>query len=335
MQSWIVSGVVASLIWGTYIVLLKVATSKLRASVAFCAMTSGILVTSITTFLWKGNGVTFPMPETNWALLAGLAWGIGMGFVTHAVSLPPTAVSRLTPLYNVNTLVAVILGVFLLKEIPELTKIAPVLAGAILVVVGGYLVTKEPNAQNESNATMRHIEMNKILGIQKWVICGVIAILMWGVYIVLLKQAVSPQYYGMEPSSAFLMMTLGILVTSLITFLVERRSKGNFSKSGFLTISLWPFIKPREIRLSSFQAGFIALISGILWGIAMLFVIHALSDLQAFVAKLTPLYNTNTLVAVLLGFGFLAEGRNLKLKQILFILFGAVCVMLGGWLVSM
>lgn len=334
MENWILYGTAASLIWGTYIVLLKVATSRLHASVAFCFMTLGILATSVATCLWKGNGITFPMPETNWALLSGLVWGVGMSFVIRALSLPPTAVSRLTPLYNVNTLVAVILGIFLLKEIPEVTKIASVLAGAILIVLGGYLVTKEPNARNASNATMRHIETNKILGIQKWVIYGVIAILMWGTYIVLLKQAVSPEYHGMEPFAAFLMMTLGILVASLITFFVEGKSRRNFSGSGFLMVSLWLFVKPKEIRLSSFQAEFIALISGILWGIAMLFVIHALSDLQAFVAKLTPLYNTNTLIAVLLGLGFLAEGHNLRLKEILLIVFGAICVMVGAWLVS-
>lgn len=336
MQSWIVCGAAASLIWGTYIVLLKVATSKLHGSMAFCVMTLGILVTSIAMCLAKGSCVTFPMPEANWALLSGLAWGVGMSFVIHALSLPPTAVSRLTPLYNTNTLVAVILGLFLLKEIPEATVGALLVlgSGVILIVVGGYLVTQEPKAKNESNATLHHIKMNKMLGIQKWVIYGVIAILMWGIYIVLLKQAVSPQYYGMEPSAAFLMMTLGIIVTSLFTFLVERGSRRNFSRSGLLVVSLWPFIKPKEFRLNSFLAGLIALISGVLWGIAMVFVIHALSDLRAPVAKLTPLYNTNTLIAVFLGLGFLAEGRNLRLKEILVIVFGAICVMAGGWLVT-
>jgi len=201
-------------------------------------------------------------------------------------------------------------------------------------VLGGYLVVKEPSAKKGSNATIRHIEMDKILGIEKWVIYGVIAILMWGTYIVLLKQAVSPQYYGMEPSAAFFMVTIGILVTALITFFVEGENRRNFSGSGLLMVSLWPFIKPKEARLSSFLAGFIALISGILWGIGMLFVIHALSNLQAFVAKLTPLYNTNTLIAVLLGLGFLAEARNLRRKEIFFIFFGAICVMVGAWLVS-
>lgn len=340
MQSWIVCGAAASLIWGTYIVLLKVATSKLHGSMAFCVMTLGILVTSIAMCLAKGSCVTFPMPEANWALLSGLAWGVGMSFVIHALSLPPTAVSRLTPLYNTNTLVAVILGLFLLKEIPEATvgTLLVLGSGVILIVVGGYLVTREPSAGNQSgvpkDTAVPYIEMRKILGIQEWVIYGVIAILMWGIYIVLLKQAVSPQYYGMEPSAAFLMMTLGIIVTSLITFLVERGSRRNFSKSGLLVASLWPFIKPKEFRLNSFLAGLIALISGVLWGIAMVFVIHALSDLRAPVAKLTPLYNTNTLIAVFLGLGFLAEGRNLRLKGILLIVFGAICVMAGGWLVT-
>lgn len=50
-------------------------------------------------------------------------------------------VSRLVPIFNTNTLVAVALGMILLKELPAGTEKIKVVIGAILIVVGGVLVS--------------------------------------------------------------------------------------------------------------------------------------------------------------------------------------------------
>lgn len=332
-------GVLAAVIWGTYVVLLKVATYRLHPSLVFGVMTLGIILALAVAFPWRSNNMNLFTPGASLALLAGLLWGVGMAFMTQALSFPSTAVSRLTPLYNVNSLVAVMLGILLLQEVPQPSKLLIVVSGALLVVVGGYLVTKEPSAkkQNEiSKPTVAtsHAKLRTFLGIPEWILYGTVAIFMWGSYIVCLKVAVSPEYYATEPWGAFLMMVLGIFTVSSVTFFSTRKGRRHSSGAGSLVVSLWPFIKKKKVGLSNFHAGLFALIAGILWGIAMLIVIHALSDLRAPVARLTPLYNTNTLIAAGLGLLFLAEARNWRRKHVLFVILGAICVALGGTFVS-
>lgn len=339
MEDWILYGVLAALIWGIYVVLLKAATYRLSPSLAFGGMTLGIVVALAVVFPWKSNGTSFFTSGGHLAFLAGLLWGVGMAFVTRALWLPPTAVSRLTPLYNVNTLVTVTLGILLLQEVPQPSKALVVVLGALLVVVGGYLVTKEPTAKDQNEifklaAAIPYAKARKIFGIPEWIVYGVVAILTWGSYIVCLKVAVSPEYYAMEPREAFLMMVLGIVAASSVTFLFAAKGRHHPSGKGNLTVSLWPFVKEKQIRLNNFHAALLAFVSGLLWSIAMLVVIHALSDLEAPVARLTPLYNTNTVVAAGLGFLLLGEARNWKRRHALLVILGAVFVTLGATLVS-
>lgn len=344
MEGWILYGVLAAAIWGIYVVLLKVATYKLYPSLAFVIMTLGIMVTLAVAFPWRSNGINLFTPGALLALLAGLLWGGGMAFVTRALWLPATAVSRLAPLYNVNTLVATILGILALQEIPQPSKVFIVVLGALLVVVGGYLVTRKPHAKNQTEVSeptvcTPSVKICRFLRIPEWILpqwiaYGIPAILMWGSYIVCLKLAVSPNYYAMGPWEAFLLMVLGITIASSMTFLLARRGRHHSLGTGDLVVSLWLFIKEKQIRLNNFRAGVFALVSGIFWGVGMLIVIHALSDLQAPVARLTPLYNTNTVIAAGLGLLFLREWRNWKGRDVLFVFSGAVSVALGGTFVS-
>lgn len=57
----------------------------------------------------------------------------------------------------------------------------------------------------------------------------------------------------------------------------------------------------------------------------------ALIRYDAAVSQLAPLYNMNTLVAVLLGLLVFAEFRDV---QVLRLAAGALLIVLGGWLVS-
>ena len=87
------------------------------------------------------NGVHRLAPETKGlALIAGIIWGLG--FLAVAIAIAQKAdVARLAPIYNTNTLLAVLLGIIFLKEIPDASQIFRVVAGAVLIVTGAVLVS--------------------------------------------------------------------------------------------------------------------------------------------------------------------------------------------------
>jgi drug/metabolite transporter (DMT)-like permease len=135
--NWIACGILTSSAWGAYVILLKKATSEqyygLSSLMTFFIMSTGILFVSVTDFLLDESKMFFKQ-ETGIAFASGLLRGIGMSSVIFAISSAKTLVYKLTPLYNTNTLVAVLLGILLLNGVP--TQRVAIVAGAILVLLG-------------------------------------------------------------------------------------------------------------------------------------------------------------------------------------------------------
>ena len=138
-------GLAASLFFGIFAIANKVATSEkyygVNPSAASVLMGLGILVVFVAFALYEG-GLAMPksIPGTGYSVLSGIMWGAGMVFVLKALS-SGADVAKLAPIYNTNTLVAVILGILLLKELPAASAILKVVAGAILIVIGSVLVS--------------------------------------------------------------------------------------------------------------------------------------------------------------------------------------------------
>ncbi|OGB99182.1 hypothetical protein A2V82_10610 [candidate division KSB1 bacterium RBG_16_48_16] len=74
-----------------------------------------------------------------YAMAIGLFWGLGMTLVAVALSKYHAPVSKLAPLYNMNTLVTVVLGLIIFSEFKEVNTVR-LLIGALLIVIGGTLV---------------------------------------------------------------------------------------------------------------------------------------------------------------------------------------------------
>lgn len=74
------------------------------------------------------------------ALLGGGSFGVGAGLVSVALIRHDAALSQLAPLYNMNTLVAVLLGLLVFAEFREL-QVMRLAAGTALIVLGGWLVS--------------------------------------------------------------------------------------------------------------------------------------------------------------------------------------------------
>lgn len=73
------------------------------------------------------------------AVLAGALFATGAGLISYALIRFDAPLSKLSPLYNMNILVSVLLGLLVFSELAEVSP-ARLLLGAIFVLVGGWLV---------------------------------------------------------------------------------------------------------------------------------------------------------------------------------------------------
>jgi len=79
--------------------------------------------------------------SAGFTLLYGLVWATATGFVAISLSRYGAQISQLVPLYNMNTLVAVILGLVIFAEWRDVDP-WKLLAAAILIVAGGVLASR-------------------------------------------------------------------------------------------------------------------------------------------------------------------------------------------------
>jgi len=95
-----------------------------------------------------GGVLLFMNPEsavnTKSALImfsGGLIWAISMACITYAITKFNMPLSQLNPLFNLNTLVAVLASLWLFAEWQQV-KVPQLLMGSLLIVAGGALVAR-------------------------------------------------------------------------------------------------------------------------------------------------------------------------------------------------
>jgi uncharacterized membrane protein len=145
MDNWILLGLLAAVAFGVSTLLNKVASGSayfgLEPRTAALFVGIGVVTTFALYFLLSGG---ISMPSNNMgigtALAAGIFWAAGTLLVLMAFAGGADA-ARLTPVFNMNTLVVVGLGIVLLHEVPQQPQMLRVVAGAVLVVIGGILVS--------------------------------------------------------------------------------------------------------------------------------------------------------------------------------------------------
>jgi uncharacterized membrane protein len=76
-----------------------------------------------------------------WSLGAGILWAAGTGLVSLAMERYGVPVSKLNPIYNTNTLLAVLLGLVLFSEWRQV-EVPKLLLGALLILAGSLLVAR-------------------------------------------------------------------------------------------------------------------------------------------------------------------------------------------------
>ena len=140
MENWIIQGIIAAVFFGINTVIFKIAIQKgnLNPAYASLAYGVGILITFLIYFFinptWQ-----FEWKSTSIAVFAGILWAIGLIAVTIAISQKGN-IAQLAPIYNTNTIITVILGIILLKEIPDMSQMIRIIIGAFMIVAGAVLV---------------------------------------------------------------------------------------------------------------------------------------------------------------------------------------------------
>lgn len=81
-----------------------------------------------------------PSASMGFALLGGLAFGVGAGLISFAIIRFDAAISQLSPLYSLNTLVTIVLGLLIFSEFRNL-QVPRLLAGALMILAGGWIVS--------------------------------------------------------------------------------------------------------------------------------------------------------------------------------------------------
>ncbi len=106
-----------------------------------------LIIAGITTALVGGvfmlleRDTTVGQKSALYTVLFGLVWAVAIGFIGIALRRFDGQISQLVPLYNMNTLVAVLIGLVILGEWQTVDprKLA---VAAILIVIGGVLASR-------------------------------------------------------------------------------------------------------------------------------------------------------------------------------------------------
>jgi len=146
MKTWLVYSLLAMVCWGCYIVMAKVATSDKYCGLgprwSAMLMVCGILVViGMYAALSKGAKPAITAFGATAGISQGVLWALGMVFSLLAFSSGGD-VSRVVPIFNCNTLIAVILGIMVLREAPDWAGAVKLIIGSLLIVFGGILVAR-------------------------------------------------------------------------------------------------------------------------------------------------------------------------------------------------
>lgn len=169
-----------------------------------------------------------------------------------------------------------------------------------------------------------------------WLLYGLVSSVFWGTYAVISKIVTSEKYFKVQSTNASFLMFIGIMLVFFLFFLIKTQNLNSLMRvSGFLLMG----VVITYIILALKQAGInltpavliLGSLSGALWAAGMIFTFLAFSA-GAEAAKLVPIYNTNTLIAVFLGIAMLHElpAPDARIKVIT----GAVLIVVGSILVS-
>ncbi len=146
MDEWILLGILAALSFGLSAIAAKISTSKdylgMPATELAALTLIGVAVGFLAFIIFSGGlHKTVQEPKSMFiGVSVGLFWALGQVILYYAL-IKGADIARMAPIYNLNTLVVVILAVFILKEVPDKGVSIRIIFGAILITAGAVLVS--------------------------------------------------------------------------------------------------------------------------------------------------------------------------------------------------
>ncbi len=136
----LIGGVVPAVIFGLVNVVVRLGAQDGISAGKYMMFTGfGVMLAGFTlTFLQSSSFAM--MPKTMLlAVLYGFLWGIASGCIVYALTMYHPLMSKLVPIFNMNTLVAVTLTLIIFAEWQQVHLIKLII-GVLFVVLGGTLV---------------------------------------------------------------------------------------------------------------------------------------------------------------------------------------------------
>ena len=135
----LIGGFLPALIYGGSAIFQKLsANSGISISIYLIAVGIGVIAAGIGFYLFD-NTTVFSLKAGSYAGLFGLTWGVASGLVAYTLLNFSVPISQLVPLYNMNTLVAVLLALLIFSEWKDLNVIK-LISGSSLIVIGAIFV---------------------------------------------------------------------------------------------------------------------------------------------------------------------------------------------------
>ena len=137
----LIGGIVPAILFGVSNVLVKASTEK-GIGPAMYVLVVGVasVVAGLLLLLFLPNK-QISVASASYAFAAGFTWAVAITGVTVALEKYNAPLSELVPLYNMNTLVAVLLALWVFAEWKEVDMVK-LLTGTVFIVIGGVLVAK-------------------------------------------------------------------------------------------------------------------------------------------------------------------------------------------------
>jgi hypothetical protein len=137
----LIGGVGAAFLFGFSGVMQKASMSR-GISLGPYMVTVGLTILLVGGVTWMVTRESnFNLPAIGAASLFAGLWALGTLAVAFALQRYGSPISLLNPLYNMNTLVAVVLGLFVFSEWDSV-DVKQLIPGAVLIILGGVLCAR-------------------------------------------------------------------------------------------------------------------------------------------------------------------------------------------------
>jgi transporter family protein len=138
----IVGGVLPAIAFGVSGVFAKISNNQSGIGIGLYLMIMGVAIIACGAIVFLIlPDKSLSMKSGTAAFASGFVWAMGAGGVAIALSRFGSPLSVLVPLYNANTLVAVLLGLWIFAEWKQV-KSVQLLIGSALILVGAVTVAR-------------------------------------------------------------------------------------------------------------------------------------------------------------------------------------------------